>query len=112
MLALGLASAIIFAGSDHTTRIQEALGNLAYTIGACEQALPHQSADKLVLTLTGADIKDPSDEQRQYRSLFTALFIKGRSNTVAGELSSVDCSEMIEDMTKTLHAVADEKTTL
>jgi len=112
MLGLILVAVVGSARAGHVVQLETALGNLAYTIGACERVIPDQSADGVVLTLTGANLEEPTDEQRQYRALFTGLFIKGRSNGGADALSAGDCNRMITELTNALHDVAADKSTL
>ena len=112
ILGLVLAAVVGSARADHVIQLETALGNLAYTIGACERVVPDQSADGVVLTLTGANLDDPTVEQRQYRALFTGLFVEGRASGEAGTLSAGACNRMITELTDTLHDVAADKTTL
>jgi hypothetical protein len=93
-------------------RVAEALGNLAYTLGACERALPDLPADAVVLSLTGAEIAAPTAEQRTFRRLYTGLFLQGRANPDAARLTAGGCRQMVADMTGALHATADDKTDL
>lgn len=109
-MLLGLVLAAAMGGSPLMStdgKLDNALGELAFTIGACAQALPRAEADPLVLALTGADQADPTADQRRNRNIFSGLFKEGRDSASAEGLSAPECIQMISDLTVALrHAAA------
>ena len=88
-------------------QLDNALGELAYTVGACNRVLPEQAADPMVLALTGANIDNPSADQQRNRDIFSGLFKEGVRSVSAGSLSARECAQMIGDLTVALrHAAA------
>jgi hypothetical protein len=106
IVGLVLAATVGSSQIDIDRKLDSALGELAYTVGACARALPKQAADPVVLSLTGADINDPSDWQKRNRKIFSGLFIEGRDSPGARALTITDCTKMLGDLTVELHKAA------
>ncbi|HEX4183526.1 MAG TPA: hypothetical protein VHY34_09725 [Caulobacteraceae bacterium] len=110
-LALTLAAAIGSNQPHSDDRLDTALGELAYQVGACHQVLPDLPADEVVVDLIGLAERNPSPEQQRNRALFSGLFVQGQSSQSATSLSAQDCTRMIGQLTITLHqTVAGQKT--
>jgi hypothetical protein len=109
-MLLGLVMAVAVNGSPQMStdgKLDNALGELAFTIGACTRALPKAEADPVVLALTGADQTDPTADQTRNRNIFSGLFKEGRASANAEDLSAPECIRMIGDLTVALrHAAA------
>jgi hypothetical protein len=104
ILAMTMAAAL-GAGDMNTNgkQLDTALGELAWTVGACQAAMPRLEADTVVLQMTGANIDSPTEEQRRNRALFSGLFVEGSSSRNARSLNATDCSRMLSDVTAALH---------
>lgn len=111
-LALTLAAAIGSGQLHSDDRLDTALGELAYQVGACNRVLPDLPADDVVVDLIGLARKDPSPEQQRNRALFTGLYVQGQASQSAVGLSAQDCTREIAQLTTTLHRVAAGATAL
>lgn len=111
-LALTLAAAIGSGQLHNDDRLDTALGELAYQVGACNRVLPDLPADEVVVGLIGLAEKDPSPAQQRNRALFTGLYQEGQASPSAAALSAKDCTREIAQLTTTLHQVAAGQTTL
>ena len=106
IVALLMAAAMGPSSIDTDRRLDSALGELAFTVGACNRALPTQAADPIVVSITGADIDAPSDWQKRNRKIFSGLFVEGRDSDQAAILTAADCTRLLGDLTLQLHKAA------
>lgn len=112
LLALMLAAAIGSTQPHSDDRLDAALGELAYQVGACNRVLPELPADDMVADLIGLAQKNPSLEQQRNRALFAGLYAEGRSSQSAAILSAPDCTRMIGQLTTALHQTVADRATL
>ena len=112
LLAFMFAAAIGSNQPQPDNRLDTALGELAYQVGACNRVLPDLPADEVVADLIGLAQKNPSPEQQRNRALFTGLYAQGQSSQSAASLSAPDCTRMIGQLTAALHQTAAGQATL